>query len=71
MTISIKNVLMMTKAIARAKARQVVEEEEKKRSNRWTFYQDFGWKTALHTNIGNVSSSKTQLLWEPGSNDIC
>jgi len=54
------------KAIARQKARQVVEEEEKKRSqvaskeNKWTFYQDIGWKAALHSNIGNVSSSKTQ-----------
>ena len=54
------------KAIARQKARQVVEEEEKKRSqvaskeSSWTFYQDIGWKVALHSNIGNVSSSKTQ-----------
>ncbi|MGL3827904.1 hypothetical protein [Candidatus Pelagibacter communis] len=54
------------KTIARQKARQVVEEEEKKRSqvaskeNKWTFYQDIGWKATLHSNIGNVSSSKTQ-----------
>ena len=54
------------KTIARQKARQVVEEEEKKRSQisgknkKWTFYQDIGWKTALHSNVGNVSSSKTQ-----------
>ena len=54
------------KAIARQKARQVVEEEEKKRSrvaskeSSWTFYQDIGWKVGLHSNIGNVSSSKTQ-----------
>ena len=54
------------KAIARQKARQVVEEEEKKRSrvaskkSGWTFYQDIGWKVGLHSNIGNVSSSKTQ-----------
>ena len=54
------------KALARQKARQVVEEEEKKRSqvatkkNNWTFYQDIGWKAALHSNVGNVSSSKTQ-----------
>ena len=54
------------KAIARQKARQVVEEEEKKRSqvaskeSSWTFYQDIGWKVALHSNIGNVSTSKTQ-----------
>ena len=54
------------KAIARQKARQVVEEEEEKRSqvaskkSGWTFYQDIGWKVALHSNIGNVSSSKTQ-----------
>ena len=26
----------------------------------WTFYQDIGWKVALHSNIENVSSSKTQ-----------
>ena len=53
------------KAIARQKARQVVEEEEEKRSkvaskNDWSFYQDIGWRTALHSNVGNVSSSKTQ-----------
>ena len=54
------------KAIARQKARQVVEEEEKKRTqvaskkSSWTFYQDIGWKAALHSNIGNVSSTKTQ-----------
>jgi hypothetical protein len=53
-------------AVARQKARQVVEEEEKKRTqvatkkSNWTFYQDIGWKVALHSNIGNVSSSKTQ-----------
>ena len=54
------------KTIARQKARQIVEEEEKKRSqvaskkSNWTFYQDFGWKTSLHSNVGNISSSKTQ-----------
>ena len=54
------------KTVARQKARQVVEEEEKKRENvaskdsKWTFYQDIGWKTALHSNVGNVSSTKTQ-----------
>ena len=54
------------KAIARQKARQVVEEEEKKRSqvaggkSSLTFYQDIGWKVGLHSNIGNVSTSKTQ-----------
>ena len=54
------------KAVARQKARQVVEEEEKKRTqvatkkSNWTFYQDIGWKAALHSNVGNVSSSKTQ-----------
>ena len=43
-----------------------MEEEEKKRSrvaskeSSWTFYQDIGWKVGLHSNIGNVSSSKTQ-----------
>ena len=55
------------KAVARQKAREVVEEEEEKRSkvastsNNWTFYQDIGWRTALHSNVGNISSSKTQL----------
>jgi len=54
------------KALARQKARQVVEEEENKRSkiaskdSNWTFYQDIGWKALLHSNVGNVSSSKTQ-----------
>ena len=54
------------KTIARQKARQIVEDEEEKRSqvaskkSNWTFYQDFGWKTSLHSNVGNISSSKTQ-----------
>ena len=54
------------KTLARQKARQVVEEEENKRSkvasndSNWTFYQDIGWRTSLHSNVGNVSSSKTQ-----------
>ena len=55
------------KKVARQKARDIVEKEEEKRSkvaskdNRWTFYQDFGWKTALHTNIGNKSITGAQL----------
>ena len=52
----------------RSEARKVVEKEEKKRDeerkdkNRWTFYQDFGYKTALHSNIENVSNTKTRFL---------
>ena len=55
------------KNIARQQAREIVEEEERKRSqladnkSSWTFYQDFGWKTAIHSNVGNISSSGTQF----------
>ena len=55
-------------AEARQQARKVVDEEEQKRSknlnktNKWTFYQDVGYKVALHSNIGNVSESKTQYV---------
>ena len=51
---------------ARDDVKKVVEKEEEKREeaakedSRWTFYQDFGWKTALHSNIGNVSNTKTK-----------
>ena len=51
---------------ARNDVKKVVEKEEEKREeaakedSRWTFYQDFGWKTALHSNIGNVSNTKTK-----------
>lgn len=51
---------------ARDEVKKVVDKEEKKREeatkedSKWTFYQDFGWKTALHSNIGNVSSTKTK-----------
>ena len=53
-------------AEARQQARKIVEKEEEKRSqvanktNKWTFYQDIGYKVALHSNIGNVSESKKQ-----------
>ena len=52
---------------SRSEARKVVEKEEQKRDeerkdeNRWTFYQDFGYKTALHSNIENVSNTKTRF----------
>ena len=35
-------------------------EEAAKEDSKWTFYQDFGLKTALHSNIGNVSNTKTK-----------
>ena len=51
---------------ARDQVKKVVDKEEKKREevakedSKWTFYQDFGLKTALHSNIGNVSNTKTK-----------
>ena len=51
---------------ARDQVQKVVDKEEKKREevakedSNWTFYQDFGLKTALHSNIGNVSNTKTK-----------
>ena len=51
---------------ARDQVQKVVDKEEKKREevakedSKWTFYQDFGLKTALHSNIGNVSNTKTK-----------
>ena len=51
---------------ARDEAKKVVKKEEKKREeatkekSKWTFYQDFGWKAALHSNISNVSNTKTK-----------
>ena len=55
------------KAEARKQAKEIVdkveEQAEKSQSflGKFTFYQDIGYKTALHSNIGNVSTSATQL----------
>ena len=55
------------KTAARQKARDVVNEAEKQKtqnaeapSTKWTFYQDLGWRTALHSNVGSISNSKTK-----------
>ena len=55
------------KTAARQKARDIVNEAEKqqiqtaeKPVSSWTFYQDIGWKTALHSNVGNRSNTKTK-----------
>ena len=56
-----------TKKEERKKARKIVNEAEQQRketitasSSNWTFYQDFGWKSALHSNVGSISNSKTK-----------
>ena len=55
------------KTEARQQARDIVNEAEKDREkstkvskSNWTFYQDFGWKTALHSNVGSISNTKTK-----------
>lgn len=55
------------KATARKKARDIVNEAEKQKTqtaqtvpSNWTFYQDIGWRTALHSNVGSISNSKTK-----------
>ena len=55
------------KTAARQKARDIVNEAEKQKtqtatlpSSNWTFYQDIGWKMALHSNVGSISNSKTK-----------
>ena len=55
------------KTAARQKARDVVNEAEKQKtqnaeapSTKWIFYQDLGWRTALHSNVGSISNSKTK-----------
>ena len=56
-----------TKKEERQKARKIVNDAEQQRkdkavasSSNWTFYQDFGWKSALHSNVGSISNSKTK-----------
>ena len=55
------------KAEARKQARKIVDDVEKQTEkstgllSKFTFYQDIGYKTALHSNVGNVSSTATQL----------
>lgn len=55
------------KAEARKQAKEIVdkveEQAEKSQSflGKFTFYQDIGYKTALHSNVGNISNTKTQL----------
>ncbi|WP_440690714.1 hypothetical protein [Candidatus Pelagibacter sp. HIMB1782] len=56
-----------TKKEAMQQARDVVNKAEQKRKDKaqisksnWIFYQDFGWKTALHTNVGSISNSQTK-----------
>ena len=50
---------------ARKQAKEIVdkveEQAEKSQSflGKFTFYQDIGYKTALHSNVGNISNTKT------------
>ena len=62
------------KTAARQKARDAVNEVEKQKiqsaqapSSNWTFYQDIGWKHALHSNVGSISNSKTKYAGAGGT----